>query len=178
MPPSQPNYVPLLERIGEALKAEKGPVEVDRLHRQPADPHGAVPVQLPALVGRAEAARAIIVRALGDPGRVSAEGRAEADPIAPNTTPEGRDENRRIEVVLRRQADTSCAPVDARFLGSRWFLSFIGVVLLPLLVWWFGPLLSVLEGWIARARGHRRDGADLGGRELWLDRRRKKNDAR
>ena len=36
-----------------------------------------------------------------------------------------------------------------RFLGSRWFLTFVGVVLLSLLVWWFGPFLSLLEGWIA-----------------------------
>jgi type VI secretion system protein ImpK len=34
---------------------------------------------------------------------VTAEGRADADPIASNATAEGRDENRRIEVVLRRQ---------------------------------------------------------------------------
>ena len=52
---------------------------------------------------RAEAARRIIVRALGDPGRVAAQGHADADPIASNATPEGRDQNRRIEVVLRRQ---------------------------------------------------------------------------
>jgi type VI secretion system protein ImpL len=38
-----------------------------------------------------------------------------------------------------------------RFLGSRWFLTFVGVVLLSLLVWWFGPFLSLLESWIARA---------------------------
>ena len=38
-----------------------------------------------------------------------------------------------------------------RFLGSRWFLSFVGVVLLSVLVWLFGPFLEFLEGWIARA---------------------------
>ena len=52
---------------------------------------------------RAEAARAIIVRTLGDPGRVTAQGHADANPVAANTTPQGREENRRIEVVLRRQ---------------------------------------------------------------------------
>jgi type VI secretion system protein ImpK len=52
---------------------------------------------------RAEAARDIIVRALGDPPRVTAEGRADADPIASNATAAGREQNRRIEVVLRRQ---------------------------------------------------------------------------
>ena len=42
-----------------------------------------------------------------------------------------------------------------RFLGSRWFLSFIGVALLGLLIWWFGPFLSFLESWIVRAARHR-----------------------
>ena len=37
-----------------------------------------------------------------------------------------------------------------RFFGSRWFLTFIGVVLLSALVWWFGPFLSLLESWIVR----------------------------
>jgi type VI secretion system protein ImpK len=98
-----PGYVHLLERIGEALKAEKGPVQVvGYTDNQPIHT-----VQFPSNYQlskqRAEAARDIIVRALGDPGRVTAEGRADADPIAPNTTPDGRDQNRRIEVTLRRQ---------------------------------------------------------------------------
>ena len=54
-------------------------------------------------VARASAVRAIIARDLGDPARVSAEGRADADPIARNTTAEGREQNRRIEIVLHRQ---------------------------------------------------------------------------
>ena len=99
-----PTYVRLLERIGEALKAEKGPVTVDGY----TDNQPIHTVQFPSNFqlsqSRAEAARAIIVRALGDPGRVAAQGHADADPLAPNATPEGRDQNRRIEVVLRRQA--------------------------------------------------------------------------
>ena len=104
VPPSRRRYVRLLERIGEALKAEKGPVTVDGY----TDNQPIHTVQFPSNFqlsqSRAEAARAIIVRALGDPGRVAAQGHADADPMAPNTTPAGRDQNRRIEVVLRRQA--------------------------------------------------------------------------
>ena len=96
-------YYHLLERIGEALKAEKGPVQVTGY----TDNQPIHTVQFPSnfhlSTARAEAARAIIVKSLGQPERVKAEGRADADPIGPNTTPEGRDENRRIEVVLRRQ---------------------------------------------------------------------------
>ena len=95
----------LLERIGEALKAEKGPVTVDGY----TDNQPIHTVQFPSNFqlsqARAEAARAIIVRALGDPGRVTAQGHADTDPLAPeHDTPEGREQNRRIEVVLRRQS--------------------------------------------------------------------------
>ena len=37
-----------------------------------------------------------------------------------------------------------------RFLASRWVLSFVGVAILALLVWFFGPLLPLLEGWVPR----------------------------
>ena len=98
-----PGYVRLLERIGEALKTEKGPVTVDGY----TDNQPIHTVQFPSNFqlsqARAEAARAIIVRTLGDPGRVTAQGHADANPVAANTTPQGREENRRIEVVLRRQ---------------------------------------------------------------------------
>jgi type VI secretion system protein ImpK len=97
------NYGRLLERIGEALKAEKGPVTVNGY----TDNQPIHTVQFPSNFqlsqSRADAARAIIVRALGDPGRVTAQGHADADPVASNATLEGRDQNRRIEVVLRRQ---------------------------------------------------------------------------
>ena len=36
------------------------------------------------------------------------------------------------------------------FLLSRWTLSFVGVAILALLVWFFGPLVELLEGWLAR----------------------------
>ncbi len=54
---------------------------------------------------RAEAAKAIVMQAEGrTPARFTSEGRGEAEPIAPNTTAEGREENRRIEVLLNRGA--------------------------------------------------------------------------
>jgi type VI secretion system protein ImpK len=95
--------IPTLERIGTALKSEPGQVTVlGYTDNQPIHT-----VQFPSnfvlSTKRAEAARAIILKTLGEPARIRAEGRAEADPIATNATAAGRDENRRIEVVLRRQ---------------------------------------------------------------------------
>jgi type VI secretion system protein ImpK len=99
----QPSFKPLLDRIGLALKEESGPVKVigytdDQPIRTIAFPSN---VQLSA--ARAQAASAILATSIGDASRLSAEGRADADPIAPNSTPEGRERNRRIEIVLTRQ---------------------------------------------------------------------------
>ena len=63
-----------------------------------------------------------------------------------------------------------------RFFGSRWFLTFIGVLLVGLLIWFFGPFLSFLESWIARASIIAVLVLIWAGVNFWLDRRRKKND--
>ncbi len=64
-----------------------------------------------------------------------------------------------------------------RFLGSRWFLSFVGVVLLAVLVWLFGPFLPWLEDWIPRAVVIAAMLLVWAGVNLWLDRRRRKREA-
>ena len=64
-----------------------------------------------------------------------------------------------------------------RFLGSRWFLTFLGVVLLGLLVWWFGPWFALLEGVIARVAIIVVMLLIWAGANLLLYRRRKRTDA-
>ncbi len=96
-------YIPLLDRIGQALKAETGSVQVIGYTDNQPIRTVRFPSNYELSKSRADAAAAIIIRALGDPGRVSVEGRGDADPVATNDTPEGREENRRIEVVLHRQ---------------------------------------------------------------------------
>lgn len=49
---------------------------------------------------RAEAVRRFLVEQGVEEGRVSAVGRGEAEPVAPNGSPEGRANNRRVEIVL------------------------------------------------------------------------------
>ncbi len=100
----QPAFAGLLARIGSALQAERGAVSViGYTDNQPIRT-----VQFPSnfqlSAARAKAASAIIGRTIGDAGRLSTQGRADADPVAANATAEGRDENRRIEVVLHREA--------------------------------------------------------------------------
>jgi type VI secretion system protein ImpK len=94
---------PLLTRIGQALKAEPGQVRVigytdDQLTRTVA-----FPSTLHLSAARAQVAGAVIAAGLGDPARLITEGRGDADPIAANTTAEGRERNRRLEIVLSRQ---------------------------------------------------------------------------
>ena len=49
---------------------------------------------------RAEAVRTFLVEHGLDGDRIEAEGKGEAEPVAPNDTPEGRANNRRVEIVL------------------------------------------------------------------------------
>jgi len=98
-----PALTAVLERIGTALKPESGTVQViDYTDDQPTHT-----VQFPSnfqlSTARAKAASAAVAHTLGTTARLSSEGRADADPIASNKTAEGREQNRRIEIVLHRQ---------------------------------------------------------------------------
>ena len=95
--------LPLLERIASALRNESGALRViDYTDNQPVR-SVRYPSNFQLSSARANSVRAIVARTVGDPTRVSAEGRADADPIAPNTTAQGREQNQRIEFVLNRQ---------------------------------------------------------------------------
>jgi type VI secretion system protein ImpK len=96
----QPRYPALLARIGEALKLEPGRVMVaGHTDNQPIRTVK-FPSNFQLSTARAEAARAVLASTTGQPERVAAAGRADTEPLAPNTTPEGREQNRRIDVVL------------------------------------------------------------------------------
>ena len=98
-----PSFKPLLDRIGLALKEEPGSVRVIGYTDDQPIRTIAFPSNFQLSTARAKEASAIIGASVGDPSRLTAEGRADADPIATNSTPEGRERNRRIEVVLNRQ---------------------------------------------------------------------------
>jgi type VI secretion system protein ImpK len=99
----QPRFDSLLGRIGQALGEEHGPVQVIGYTDNQPIRSVRFPSNFQLSASRARAAAAIIGRTIGDPSRITTEGRADADPVASNATPEGREENRRIEVVLRRE---------------------------------------------------------------------------
>jgi len=99
----QTSFVSLLHRIGDALNTEPGRVlVVGHTDNQPIRT-ARFPSNYQLSVARAEAAGAVIGQKMREPARLTAEGRADQVPIANNDTAEGREANRRIEVVLRRQ---------------------------------------------------------------------------
>ena len=55
-------------------------------------------------VGQYGQGRAGVAR-LKEPKRLTAQGKGQSDPIAPNTTADGRQQNRRTEIVLVRASD-------------------------------------------------------------------------
>ncbi|WP_426956418.1 type VI secretion system protein TssL, long form [Muricoccus radiodurans] len=97
-----PAFADIMRRIGEALKEEPGAVTVlGHSDNQPIRT-ARFPSNMALSAARAEAAMDVIRRANGDAARFRSEGRADQEPIASNATAEGRDANRRIEVLLRR----------------------------------------------------------------------------
>jgi type VI secretion system protein ImpK len=94
--------LPLLARVAAALRNERGSLRIiDHTDNQPIRT-----VQFPSnfqlSTARAKALRAVLARDIGEPDRITAEGRADTDPIATNSTAEGRELNRRIDIVLYR----------------------------------------------------------------------------
>jgi len=98
----QPPFVPLLERIGTLLKDQPGKIDVIGY----TDNRPIHTIQFPSnfelSAARAATAKAIFDRTVGDPSRITATGRGADDPLNSNSTPDERQENRRIEIVLHR----------------------------------------------------------------------------
>jgi type VI secretion system protein ImpK len=98
----QPGLAGVLERIGTVMKNEPGTVQVIAYTDNQPIRTVRFPSNFQLSDARAKAARATIARTIGDATRLRSEGRADADPVMSNATPEGREQNRRIEVVLHR----------------------------------------------------------------------------
>jgi type VI secretion system protein ImpK len=95
----EPSFLPILQRIATALQSTPGPVHiVGYTDNQPIHTV-AFPSNFQLSEARAKAAAAVLASTTG----VSAEGRADADPIAANATSEGRQQNRRVEIVVDRR---------------------------------------------------------------------------
>jgi type VI secretion system protein ImpK len=96
----RPEVVPVLERIGSAVKSEPGSIQVIAHTDNVPTRTVQYPSNFQLSLARARAVRAVMLHTFTDASRISAEGRGDADPVAPNATAEGRMQNRRIEIIL------------------------------------------------------------------------------
>ncbi len=102
-----PRYLSLLDRIAQALQDEHGAVTVNGYTDNQPIRTVRFPSNFELSQSRADAVARLIAARLSDPARVHATGRADADPIASNATPQGRQQNRRTEIVLLRTVAAS-----------------------------------------------------------------------
>lgn len=102
----EPRYVELFKHVAEALRSEKGRIAVIGNTDSVAIRSLRFPSNQELSEARADKVQRLMTEILGadaakDGGsRLSAEGRGDTDPIAPNTTAEGRQANRRVDIVL------------------------------------------------------------------------------
>ena len=93
--------VQVVQRIAQSLDKEAGPIVVTgHTDNQPVSAQSPLKDNTAISLARAKSAAVVLQRFLGDPGRVTTEGHGEADPIAPNDTPENRARNRRVEFQI------------------------------------------------------------------------------
>ncbi|XCG58439.1 type VI secretion system protein TssL, long form (plasmid) [Mesorhizobium sp. WSM2239] len=97
----KPEFRPVAERITAALRQEPGPVTIVG-HTDNVKPRSSSRFKsnLDLSVARATAVQKMIAATIGDSSRLSVEGRGDGEPIADNSTPEGRAQNRRVELML------------------------------------------------------------------------------
>jgi type VI secretion system protein ImpK len=95
-----PGFVPLIQRIGDALKDVPGNVVVAGHTDNQRVFSARFPSNWHLSQARAEAVRDMLAARAGSPGRFSAEGRGDAEPIAPNDTSANRARNRRVDITV------------------------------------------------------------------------------
>jgi len=94
----QPAFVPVVERIGAALGQLPGPVLVTGHSDSAPIKSLKFPSNWHLSKARAESVMAMLAQLTGDPGRFSAEGRADTEPRVPENPRDAR--NRRVEITL------------------------------------------------------------------------------
>ncbi|MEJ0046392.1 MAG: type VI secretion system protein TssL, long form [Rhodospirillales bacterium] len=100
-----PSYGNLLQRIGAALQDEPGRVLVNGYTDNQPIHTMRFPSNFDLSQARAQAVATLLAAHLTDPKRVVAQGKGAADPIADNATADGRQQNRRTEIVLVRTGE-------------------------------------------------------------------------
>ncbi|MFH5773314.1 type VI secretion system protein TssL, long form [Paracoccus sp. NGMCC 1.201697] len=99
----KPEFKAPISRVAAALAETSGPVLIAGHSDSQPIRSARFPSNMHLSLARAESVRKMLATQIADPARLTAEGRADREPIAPNDTAAGRAENRRIEIVLQRE---------------------------------------------------------------------------
>ncbi len=99
-----PKFAEPIKRVANALNDEPGPVIITGHSDNIPIKSSRFPSNMHLSLARAKSVMNSMAQTITDKERLSAEGRAEKEPIADNGTREGRAKNRRIEVLLVQEA--------------------------------------------------------------------------
>lgn len=105
-PTVKSQFEPLLRRIGEALNDQPGTVLLTGHTDSTPIRSLAFPSNYHLSVARAKSVGEIIMSKMNEPGRVREEGRGSTEPVASNDTPEGRQQNRRTEIIISKSTNS------------------------------------------------------------------------
>lgn len=106
----KPGAKPALDRLAELLRERR---DVQVMVEGFTDSRGSEARNAQLSSERAHAVRWALVSRGVSASRLRAHGRGEADPVASNATPEGRQRNRRVEVVLAEPGEAPAAAVGS-----------------------------------------------------------------
>ena len=98
-----PQFQLIADQLAQVVNEQAGPVRiVGHTDNQPLSPLNRFKDNQQLSIERANAVAALIQPKLSDPTRIEVYGKGPDQPIAPNTTPEGRAQNRRVEVLIKK----------------------------------------------------------------------------
>jgi type VI secretion system protein ImpK len=100
----KPEFQDLATRIANSLQNEPGPIQIIG-HTDNVKPSGTgrFKSNFDLSVARAQAVKDVMAPFISDQSRFQVEGRGDLDPIADNSTEEGRAQNRRVEIMIPRE---------------------------------------------------------------------------
>ncbi|CCV06216.1 conserved hypothetical protein [Mesorhizobium metallidurans STM 2683] len=100
----KPEFGPIAADIAAALEPEPGPIRIVG-HTDNVKPRksSAFKSNFDLSVARAKAVEAMMAPQFSKPSRITVEGKGEDEPIADNATPEGRAQNRRVDMMIPKE---------------------------------------------------------------------------
>jgi type VI secretion system protein ImpK len=105
---TKPEFADLASRIAAVLNAEPGPILVfGYTDNVPMSGRGRFKNNHDLSLARAEAVKKVLAEHVTAPDRFVVEGKGEADPIGDNATDDGKAQNRRVEIMIKRQETLS-----------------------------------------------------------------------